>query len=60
MVISLNPTAKFMWELLAEDTDIQSIANALLEKYDGLDEETARAEAEEFVELLRSNQLLDD
>jgi len=60
MVISLNPTAKFIWELLAEDTDIQSIANALLEKYDGLDEETARAEAEEFVELLRSNQLLDD
>lgn len=60
MVISLNSTARFMWELLAVGTDIDAMAAALMGKYDGLDSETARAEAEEFVELLRSNQLLDE
>lgn len=60
IVISLNSTARFMWELLAEDTDIDTMAAALVDKYDGLDLETARAEAEEFVEMLRGSQLLDE
>ena len=60
MVLRLNSTARFMWELLTVDTDIDSIATSLMDKYDGLDQETAIAEAEEFVELLRSNQLLDE
>lgn len=60
MVISLNSTARFLWELLAVGTDIDAMAAALVEQYDGLDLETARAEAEEFVELLRSNQLLEE
>lgn len=60
MVLRLNSTARFMWELLTNGTDIDAMATALIERYEGLDEVTARAEAEEFVELLRSNQLLDE
>lgn len=60
MVLRLNSTARFMWELLANGTDIDAMATALVERYEGLDEETARSEAEEFAELLRSNQLLDE
>lgn len=60
MVISLNSTARFMWELLAGGTDIDAMAAALMDNYDGLDMDTARAEAEEFVQLLRGQGLLDE
>ena len=60
MVISLNSTARFMWELLADGTDIDAMAAALMDNYDGLDEDTARVEAEEFVQLLRDQGLLDE
>ena len=60
VVLRLNATAKFMWDLLTVGTDMDTLAAALVERYDGLDTETARAEAEEFVEMLRSNQLLDE
>lgn len=60
IVLGLNATAKVMWDLLVPGTDIDELAAALVERYDGLDEESAHAEAEEFVEMLRSNQLLDE
>ena len=60
MMLSLNSTARFMWELLANGTDIDTMAAALVEQYDGLDMETARAEAEEFAQQLRSQDLLID
>jgi hypothetical protein len=60
MVIKLNETAELLFGLLAEGAEVSSLSDALMEKYDELDQETARAEAEEFVELLRSNQLLDE
>lgn len=60
MVIRLNTTARFMWEMLAVGTDRESMVAALTDAYDGLDEETARSEVEEFVELLRASHLLDE
>lgn len=60
MVIGLNSTARFVWEMLANGTDIDAMATALVDKYDGLDMETARAEAEEFVQLLRDQDLLEE
>ncbi len=60
MVISLNSTARFMWEMLAVGCDMDTMAAALMDKYDGLDEETARAEAEEFVQQLRDQELLEE
>ncbi len=60
MVIGLNKTAEVLWNLLAEGTDIDALTAALLENFDGIDAETARADAEEFVQLLRDNDLLDD
>lgn len=60
VVVTLNSTARFMWELLANGTDIHAMAAALMDKYDGLDEETAREEAEEFVQQLRDKGLLEE
>ena len=60
VVLRLNATAKFMWDMLTVGTDVDALAAALVERYDGLDEEDARAEAEEFVEMLRGNRLLDE
>ena len=59
-VVTLNSTACFMWELLANGTDIDTMVTALIDKYDGLDEESARADAEEFVEQLRNAGLIDE
>ena len=59
-VVTLNSTARFMWELLADGTDVDTMVEALVEKYDGLDAETARTEAEEFVEQLRKAKLIDE
>ena len=39
---------------------VDTMVEALVEKYDGLDAETARAEAEEFVEQLRKAKLIDE
>lgn len=60
VVVTLNTTARFMWELMMAGTDMETMVTALMEKYDGLDLESARAEAEEFIEMLRSNQLLEE
>ena len=58
MVIGLNNTALVLWKLLTEGADIDAMIAAMLENFEGIDEENARADAEEFVRLLRDNDLL--
>lgn len=60
LVVSLNGSAELLWRLLAEGTDMDALTAALLERYEGLDEATARADAEEFVSALRLRELLEE
>ena len=49
--ITLNPTAKIMWEVLEKGCTEQDLVNAILEKYD-IDEATATRDVRAFVEKL--------
>lgn len=56
-MITLNETAAFLWRLLEEETDEEAMVKAMLEEYE-VEEETARAGIERFVEKLRTEGLL--
>ena len=57
MMITLNETGKFLWERLQEETNVQTLADALLAEYD-VDRSRAEQSVEAFVEKLKNNGLL--
>lgn len=57
MMITLNDTGKFLWELLQEETDEAALAAALLKEYD-VDEATAVEAVSGFVAKLNENGFL--
>lgn len=50
-MIALNETGAFIWELLKEDTDAQTVAKALAEKYE-IDAEMALRDTEAYLQML--------
>ena len=50
-MIALNETGAFIWELLKEDTDAQTVAKVLAEKYE-IDAETALRDTEAYLQML--------
>jgi len=59
MMITLNETGKFLWERLDKGASADELVSALLSEYD-VDEKTARASVEKFVEKLRENSFLEE
>ena len=57
VMITLNGTGKFLWELIEKGSDVDSLVAALLAEYD-VDEVTARAGVERFVAKLNENGFL--
>lgn len=57
-MITINETGAYIWNLLQNDTDLDSIVSAMCSEFD-VDEATARADAEEFVGILRDNRVLE-
>ncbi|MBO5323277.1 MAG: PqqD family protein [Oscillospiraceae bacterium] len=57
MMITLNGTAKFLWEKLQNDIDEAGLVAALLATYE-VDEETATTCVAEFVAKLKENDFL--
>ena len=57
VMITLNGTGKFLWELIEKGSDVDSLVDALLAEYD-VDEATARAGVERFVAKLNENGFL--
>ena len=57
VMITLNGTGKFLWELIEKGTDEDALVAALLAEYD-VDEATARAGVEHFVAKLNENGFL--
>ena len=51
-MISVNKTGAFIWDLLENETTLDAITEALVEKYD-IDAATARADADAFIESLK-------
>lgn len=57
-VQTMNETGAFLWELLKEDTTIDSMSQKVAEEYE-IDEETAKRDIEAFVDKLKSAGLID-
>lgn len=57
MMITLNSTARFLWEQLEKETTIQELVEAVLGEY-GVDRGTAQTCVEDFVKKLEENEFL--
>lgn len=57
-MITLNETGKFLWELLQKESTAEDLVQALTQEYE-VDETTAKASVERFVEELKKNGFLD-
>lgn len=51
-IITLNETAKFLWENLGDTFEEQDIVDLILKSYTDVDEATAKASAEKFINSL--------
>ena len=50
-VISMNPSGAFLWQSILEGADSrEKLVRAMLERYEDLDEATARADLDEFLQ----------
>ncbi len=58
MMITLNSTARFLWEILAEGAEEAELVAALIKEY-GIDEETAHIAVDRVVDKLRAHDLLE-
>ena len=58
MMITLNDTGKFLWQKLEVGAEKEDLVVALLAEYE-VDEATAKASVEKFVEKLMENEFLD-
>lgn len=57
LMITLNDTGKFLWELLEQGAEEDALVQTLLKEYD-VDEATARVGVERFVGKLKENGFL--
>ena len=56
-VITLNESGAFLWKRLENETTPEDVIKAMLVEYD-VDEATAKADIDEFIELLKKADLL--
>ncbi len=57
--ITLNSSAKFIFDCFLEDTTKEQVVQKMVENYDGLDEKTAKEAVDEFVKKLAEENLFD-
>ena len=55
-MITVNETGAFLWNLLSEDITVDELLSALLKEYD-IDENTAKADIDEFITKLKEGEL---
>ena len=56
-LVALNPSGKLLFELLQTEQTEDSLVSAMLERYN-IDEETARADVKEFLQIFRESGIL--
>lgn len=56
---TLNETGAFLWDLMQQDTDIDTLTQKLIAEYD-IDSTTAKKDIGLFIESLRASSLLDE
>ncbi len=58
-MITLNESGSFFWDCFTSDTNIDEVVKKVTSEYD-IDENTARKDIENFVDMLRNNNLLEE
>lgn len=58
-MITLNESGSFFWDCLTSDTSVDEVVKKVTSEYD-IDENTARKDIENFVDMLRNNNLLEE
>ena len=58
-MITLNESGSFFWDCLTSDTSVDEVVKKVTSEYD-IDETTARKDIENFVDMLRNNNLLEE
>lgn len=58
-MIRLNECGRLLWERLKEDVTVDCLVSAVLEEYE-IDEETARADVQSFLNTIREAGVLDE
>ena len=58
-MITLNESGSFFWDCFTSETSIDEVVKKVLNEYD-IDEKTAKKDIENFVNMLRENNLLDE
>lgn len=58
-MITLNESGSFFWDCLTSDTSVDEVVKKVTSEYD-IDENTARKDIENFVYMLRNNNLLEE
>ena len=56
-MITINETGEFIWQQLLEDTDIDTVVDAMCAEYE-VDRATAAADVAEFVNILKDKKVL--
>ena len=52
-IITLNETAKFLWEKIDGEFDLESLTKLICDSYDDVTEDVARKSAEKFINSLK-------
>lgn len=58
-MITLNESGSFFWDCLVKETTVEKVLDAVINEYD-VDRQTAERDIEKFIEMLRSNNLIEE
>lgn len=58
-MITLNESGSFFWDCLTSETSVDEVVKKVTSEYD-IDENTARKDIENFIDMLRNNNLLEE
>ena len=59
LMLTLNESGTFLWHVLEKGCSEEELVEAMMAEYD-IDAETARADANEFINILKEHQILDE
>lgn len=59
VLITLNETGAFVWEILRNESSYSDIITAIVEKYE-VDESVAKTDFDNFLRICRENGILDE
>lgn len=59
LMITTNETGAFLWNCMSEDKSVAELVEALKSEYEGATDEEFTADVEEFVALLKENNILE-